>query len=174
MEEVILVDRQDRVLGSMEKMEAHRLGVLHRAFSVFVFNEHGETLLQRRAEGKYHSPGLWTNTCCSHPRMGESPVEAALRRMPEEMGFSVPLTKAFDFVYKSDVGQGLIEHEFDHVLIGRFEGEPSLNPDEADAWKWMAPDDIALDMEAHPEKYTVWFRIALPEVRKYLAQHSLK
>jgi len=173
MEEVVLVDQQDRVLGSMEKMEAHKLGVLHRAFSVFVFNAKGETLLQRRAAVKYHSPGLWTNTCCSHPRAGESPVEAALRRMPEEMGFSVPLVKAFDFVYKADVGQGLIEHEFDHVLIGRFEGEPMLNPEEADDWKWMTPDAIARDMDTQPEKYTVWFRIALPEVRKYLAHNQL-
>ncbi|HRY99115.1 MAG TPA: isopentenyl-diphosphate Delta-isomerase [Bacteroidales bacterium] len=173
MEEVVLVDRNDAPLGTMEKMEAHLRGELHRAFSVFVFNSKGETMLQRRAAGKYHSPGLWTNTCCSHPRPGESPIEAAMRRMPEEMGFSVPLQPVFTFIYKAEVGQGLTEHEFDHVMIGSFEGEPLLNPEEADEWKWMHPDAIALDMEQHPENYTVWFRIALPELRKYLATQKI-
>ena len=170
MEQVILVDRDDRPRGLMEKMEAHEKAELHRAFSVFVFNSKGEIMLQRRTQSKYHSPGLWTNTCCSHPREGESVEQAAHRRMREEMGFDIPLKEVFTFIYKADVGQGLTEHEFDHVLIGTFEGEPVLNPEEADEWMWMAPDDIALDMESSPEKYTVWFRIALPEVRKYLAE----
>ena len=168
MEQVVLVDRDDRRIGLMEKMEAHRKAALHRAFSVFVFNERGETMLQRRALGKYHSPGLWTNTCCSHPRDGESAVDAATRRLTEEMGFTAPLSPAFTFLYKADVGQGLTEHEFDHVLFGEYTGEPRLNPEEVMEWKWMALDDIARSMETEPESYTVWFRIAFPKVREYL------
>lgn len=167
MESVILVDKMDRPRGLMEKMEAHHKAELHRAFSVFVFNAKGETMLQRRALSKYHSPGLWTNTCCSHPREGETVESAALRRMEEEMGFTTEVRKVFDFVYKADVGQGLIEHEFDHVLTGFYEDAPRLNPEEAMEWKWMPMDAIAREMEAHPEQFTVWFRIAFPRVKAF-------
>lgn len=168
MESVILVDAMDRPRGLMEKMEAHIKAELHRAFSVFIFNHKGETMLQRRALSKYHSPGLWTNTCCSHPREGETVDEAALRRMEEEMGFTTEVKKVFDFVYKAEVGQGLIEHEFDHVLIGFYENPPVLNPEEAMDWKWMNMADIANEMETNPERFTVWFRIAFPRVKAFV------
>lgn len=167
-EKVVLVDRNDKQLGEMEKMEAHVKGVLHRAFSIFVFNEKGEMMLQRRALSKYHSPGLWTNTCCSHPRMNEAPEEAIHRRLVEEMGFDTDLKKAFDFVYKSDVGQGLIEHEFDHVFFGQYDGEPKINPDEVEEWKFMSIDDVALDIKESPDDYTVWFKIAFGQLIEYL------
>lgn len=168
MEEVILVDRDDNQLGLMEKMEAHEKAVLHRAFSVFIFNDKGETMLQRRALSKYHSPGLWTNTCCSHPRDGESVEQAALRRMQEEMGFTTEVKEVFDFIYKADVGQGLIEHELDHVLIGSYNGLPSLNLAEADEWKWMSVDEIRKDIDEHPQSYTVWFKIAFPKLAAFV------
>lgn len=168
MEEVILVDEQDRQLGLMEKMKAHEEAVLHRAFSVFIFNDKGETMLQQRALSKYHSPGLWTNTCCSHPRDGEGTEEAALRRMQEEMGFVAPVNEVFSFIYKADVGQGLTEHELDHVFIGYYQGEPELNPEEAANWKWESLGAIAEDMDTHPERYTVWFRIAFPRVKEFM------
>lgn len=162
-EQVVLVDEQDNDIGTMEKMEAHRKGVLHRAFSVFVFNGEGELMLQRRAAHKYHSAGLWTNTCCSHPRLGESPEAAAHRRLYEEMGFDCPLQPAFSFIYKKQVGD-LIEHELDHVFIGRYDVSPSLNPAEADAWKFISIPDLEADVKANPESYTEWFRLCLAEV----------
>lgn len=173
-EEVVLVNEEDQAVGLMEKMEAHRQGLLHRAFSVFTFDAQGRIMLQQRALEKYHSPGLWTNTCCSHPRNGEEVLQAGLRRLQEEMGFTTPLHKAFDFIYKADVGQGLIEHEFDHVLLGKYDGIPSLNHDEVANWKSMSPEDILKDMELHPEDYTVWFRIAMPELQRYLLQNPLE
>ncbi|MCL4105567.1 UNVERIFIED_CONTAM: hypothetical protein GTU68_057442 [Idotea baltica] len=147
----------------MEKLEAHQKGVLHRAFSVFVFNPAGELILQRRAAHKYHSPGLWTNTCCSHPRMGETAEEAAHRRLVEEMGFDCPLEYGFHFIYKKQVGE-LIEHELDHVFLGTFAGEPQLNLEETDAWRTMSLEDIQADMETHPNHYTEWFKICFAEV----------
>jgi isopentenyl-diphosphate delta-isomerase len=165
---VVLVDLQDHPTGIMEKMEAHEKGVLHRAFSAFIFNDRNELMLQQRAFSKYHSPGLWTNTCCSHPREDELPEEAVHRRMMEEMGFDCGVEKAFDFTYKADVGQGLIEHEFDHVFIGHSNRKPEINPDEVSDWKYRSMDDIRQDMSKHPEQYTVWFRIAFDEVEKYL------
>lgn len=167
---VVLVDNTDKELGVMEKMRAHRDAVLHRAFSIFVFNDRGELMLQQRAMHKYHSPGLWTNTCCSHPRQGESLHTATHRRLQEEMGFDCELEKAFDFQYKSDVGQGLTEHEFDHVFIGEWSGKPQINPDEVASWKYMKMEDVEKDMLKHPENYTVWFRIAFEEVYKHLKQ----
>ncbi len=156
---VVLVDESDRELQLMEKMEAHEKGLLHRAFSVFVINNQNELMLQRRALDKYHSGGLWTNTCCSHPRDGE-PVEAAAhRRMMEEMGFDCPMEKAFDFIYRAELDKGLIEHEFDHLFIGHFEGEPKINPVEVAEWKWMNIEELKDDLMHNPEKYTVWFRI---------------
>jgi len=168
IEKVILVDKNDNPVGEMEKMEAHEKALLHRAFSVFVFNYKDELMLQQRALSKYHSPGLWTNTCCSHPRVGESVLEAGHRRLVEEMGFDCEIKKIFDFVYKAKLEYGLTEHEFDHVLFGRFDGIPEINPDEVDSWKWMSMEDIAEEMKSKPEKYTVWFRIAFERVYEYL------
>ena len=169
-EKVILVDEKDWPLGEMEKMEAHRKAVLHRAFSIFVFNDKNELMLQRRALSKYHSPGLWTNTCCSHPRPGEEVLEAGHRRLQEEMGFDSELKKIFDFIYNAELDQGLTEHEFDHVLFGRYHREPAINPEEVDDWKWMTMDDIAADMKTHPHNYTVWFRIAFDRVKAFLEE----
>ena len=136
-EQVVLVNQKDEKIGLMEKQEAHVKGLLHRAFSIFVFNDKGETLLQQRAKSKYHSPLLWTNTCCSHPRDHESYLEGAQRRLQEEMGFSCSLEKKFDFIYKADVGKGLIEHEYDHVFIGTYNGDPQINSDEVAKYKWL-------------------------------------
>ena len=168
---VVLVDPNDRPLGKMEKMEAHLKGILHRAFSAFIFNSRNELMLQQRAFTKYHSPGLWTNTCCSHPRDGEEPIEAVHRRMVEEMGFDCEVNPAFQFTYKADVGQGLTEHEYDHVFIGYSEKQPIINPDEVNDWKYMSMDAIRKDMNENPENYTVWFRIAFDEVEKFLIKN---
>jgi isopentenyl-diphosphate delta-isomerase len=149
----------------MEKMEVHRKALLHRAFSVFVFNKKNELMLQQRAAGKYHSPLLWTNTCCSHPRPGETTKAAAHRRLAEEMGFDCDLTEIFSFIYKEPLDQGLTEHEFDHVFVGSFNGIPEINPGEVETWKWMSLENITTDMKTHPENYTVWFRIAFERVR---------
>ena len=167
-EKVILVDENDLATGEMEKMEAHQKAVLHRAFSVFIFNNNHELMLQQRALSKYHSPGLWTNTCCSHPRPGENTEAAAHRRLMEEMGFDCEIHKIFDFIYKAKLDQGLTEHEFDHVFAGTFNANPKINHAEVESWKWMHLDDIAADMELDPEKYTVWFKIAFERVRGYL------
>jgi isopentenyl-diphosphate delta-isomerase len=171
-EYVILVTPDDQPVGRMEKMEAHQKGVLHRAFSVFLFNEKGETLLQQRAAEKYHSPLLWTNTCCSHPREGETVVEAANRRVFEELGIAPTaiqeLHSDFHFVYRAEFDNGLIEHELDHVLVGRFEGRCQLNPEEVAAVKWISMEDLFQDVEAHPEQYTAWFKIILAEYAKHL------
>jgi len=158
-EKVILVDRDDNPIGTMPKMEAHEKAVLHRAFSVFILNKNGELMLQQRALHKYHSPALWTNTCCSHQREGEHNLEAGTRRLEEEMGFSVPLEELFSFIYKAPFDNGLTEHELDHVMIGYFDGTPRINPDEVASWKWMSLTAIANDMILHPETYTVWFKI---------------
>ena len=162
-EKVILVSKGDEQLGLMGKMEAHEKGVLHRAFSVFVFNKKGELLLQQRALDKYHSPGLWTNTCCSHQRDGESNIEAGKRRLQEEMGFKCELKEMFWFVYKASFDNGLTEHELDHVMIGHYEDDPEVNLEEAAAFKWMALEDVKKDMQAKPELYTEWFKIIFNE-----------
>ena len=164
MEYVVLVDEEDRQIGLMEKQAAHIDPHLHRAFSVFLFNSKGELLLQQRALSKYHSPGLWTNTCCSHPRDGETTLQAAKRRLMEEMGLSCELREVYTFVYKAPVGQGLTEHEFDHVLFGHSDDTPSINPDEVASWKYMSLDDLRNDMVAHPEHYTEWFKITFDEM----------
>lgn len=167
-EQVILVNEQDEETGWMEKIEAHRKALLHRAFSVFVFNSKNELMLQQRALAKYHTPGLWTNTCCSHPRPSELTDDAAHRRLMEEMGISCKLEKAFDFVYKAGFENGLTEHEFDHVFFGRYEGNPSINPDEVNDWKWIGLDELKKDIHDHPSKYTIWFKIAFPRVYNYM------
>ena len=169
-EYVILVDEFDNPLGTMEKMQAHVAGELHRAFSVFIFNDRDELMLQQQALTKYHSPGLWTNTCCSHPRDGEETIDAADRRMKEEMGFDCDFSEAFSFTYEADVGGGLTEHEFDHVFIGRSNLTPEINREEVHDWTWKSMDVIREEMKTRPENYTVWFRIAFDEVDRHLQQ----
>jgi len=156
---VILVNELDEKIGLMPKMEAHEKGLLHRAFSVFIFNSSGELMLQQRALHKYHSPGLWTNTCCSHQRDGETNVEAGKRRLKEEMGFTAELTDSQSFIYKAPFDNGLTEHEFDHILTGFFNEQPNINPDEVADWKWMPLKEIKRDMVVNPDIYTVWFKI---------------
>jgi len=158
-EQVILVNENDEKIGLMPKMEAHEKGVLHRAFSVFIFNESNQLLLQQRAFGKYHSPGLWTNTCCSHQRDGETSLEAGTRRLKEEMGFTAHLRETTSFIYKVPFDNGLTEHELDHILIGNFSGLPQINEDEVASWKWMTLEAIKEDIALHPEQYTAWFKI---------------
>lgn len=166
--EVVLVNERDESLGTMEKMEAHRKGVLHRAFSVFIFNRKGEMLLQQRATGKYHSGGLWTNACCSHPGAGENVADAAARRLKEEMGFSVPLKKIFDFIYRSDMDNGLTEHEFDHVFAGQYEGAISPDKDEVKDYCYKSLESIRQSLQSHPHHFTAWFHIAFPRVEKWM------
>ena len=163
---VILVDENDNEIGSMEKIEAHEKAVLHRAFSIFVFNDAGQMMLQQRALSKYHSPGLWTNTCCSHPRPGETLLEATQRRIIEEMGFSCEMEEVLSFIYKAPFDHGLTEHELDHVFIGRYNDDPEINPDEVEAWKWVEVSDLLADIDKNPDNYTVWFKIALKEMIK--------
>ncbi|MDX8552794.1 isopentenyl-diphosphate Delta-isomerase [Tenacibaculum sp. 1B UA] len=171
-EQVILVDQQDNPIGLMEKIEAHEKALLHRAFSVFVFNDKNELMLQQRAAEKYHSPLLWTNTCCSHQRDGESNIEAGKRRLQEEMGFSCELEEVFSFIYKAPFDNGLTEHEYDHVMIGRFNDEPIVNPEEVASYKWMPLVEVKNDIENHPERYTAWFKIIFKEsydkISKYI------
>jgi isopentenyl-diphosphate Delta-isomerase len=167
-EEVILVDENDRETGTAEKMEAHRKGLLHRAFAVFVVDSHGRLLLQKRASGKYHSPGLWTNTCCSHPRPGESVDNAAVRRLQEEMGINCTLSESFTFIYRADFDNGLTEHEFDHVLIGLCDNNPVPDHREVENYKYINLDHLSADIEKNPGNYTVWFRIAYPKVKDIL------
>lgn len=168
MEHVILVNEQDQQIGIMEKMAAHIVPRLHRAFSIFIFNSKGELLLQQRALSKYHSPGLWTNTCCSHPHDGESLEQATSRRLMEEMGLHCEMHEVFTFIYKAPVGLGLIEHEFDHVWFGTSDDTPVINPDEVASYKYMNLNDIAYDMKAHPECYTEWFKISFDEITKHV------
>lgn len=165
MEQVILVDQFDAQTGVEEKLRAHELALLHRAFSVFVFNSKGELLLQRRALHKYHSPGLWTNTCCSHPRPGEITKDAAHRRLKEEMGFDCELEWKFSFVYKAPFDNGLTEHEFDHVFFGTFDKDPIINTEEVTEWKWVSWENLLGKIEENPQDYTVWFRIALKKIK---------
>lgn len=164
IEQVILVDETDTPVGSMEKMEAHQKALLHRAFSVFIFNSKGDMLLQQRAPGKYHSPGLWTNACCSHPRPGEDTRAAAIRRLHEELGFSTPLEKSFDFIYRTEFGNGLTEYEFDHVFVGYYDG--AICPDAAEVgdYCFRSPDAIRADLDSFPDRFTAWFHLAFPLV----------
>ena len=159
LEQVILVDEHDNALGLMEKMEAHRKAKLHRAFSVFVLNDKDELMLQQRAAHKYHSPMLWTNTCCSHQRKGEQNIQAGKRRLQEEMGFECELKELFSFVYKAPFDNGLTEHELDHVMIGRYNGDPVINPEEVESFKWMSLIDVKSDIAVNPQDYTAWFKI---------------
>jgi len=158
MEEVILVDIEDSIVGQMEKLEAHKKGLLHRAFSILLFNEAGELLLQQRALGKYHSGGLWTNTCCSHPYPNESVKDAAHRRIVEEMGIKTNLEFVFKFIYEAKLDHDLTEHEFDHVFLGTFNDAPKINPEEVNDWKWMNMESISQDIQTNPDNYTIWFK----------------
>ena len=164
MEYVVLVDENDQPIGQMEKQAAHIEPHLHRAFSVFIFNSKGELLMQQRALSKYHSPGLWTNTCCSHPRDGETLQEATSRRLMEEMGMSCEMHEVYTFIYKAPVGQGLTEHEFDHVFIGQSDDAPQINREEVESWKYMSIDALKNDILLHPELYTEWFKITFEEM----------
>ncbi|WP_207532564.1 isopentenyl-diphosphate Delta-isomerase [Desertivirga arenae] len=168
--DVILVDEHDNEIGQMEKMEAHLKGLLHRAFSVFVFDNQGRMLLQRRALEKYHSPGLWTNTCCSHPAPGESNLAAATRRLKEEMGFTCELKEIGAFTYRTTFDNGLQEYEFDHLFTGEFNSSFETNPEEVDSYKWLSIEEIDKLLKASPDDYTVWFKIAFPIVKSYLYQ----
>jgi len=169
-EEVILVNEKDEQIGTMPKLEAHKKAVLHRAFSVFILNDNGELLLQQRAASKYHSPMLWTNTCCSHQREGESNIEAGKRRLQEEMGFVVDLKEVFSFIYKAPFDNGLTEHELDHVMIGAYNKDPIINLDEVDNFKWMTLENVKLDIKKHPEIYTEWFKIIFKEYYQRLIE----
>ncbi len=162
-EKVILVDENDNVLGYMEKIEAHRKAILHRAFSVFILNDKNEIMLQKRASHKYHSPDLWTNTCCSHQKEGETNIEAGKRRLFEEMGFSVDLKEMFHFIYKAPFDNGLTEHELDHVMIGYYNDEPNINHDEVGEWCWKGIQQIKHEIIMNPNIYTVWFKIIFEE-----------
>ena len=167
-EYVVLVDELDNKVGLMEKMEAHINPTLHRAFSIFIFNSKNEMLLQQRALSKYHTPGLWTNTCCSHPRDGESLHDATKRRLLEEMGMQCELKEAFSFIYKADVMQGLVEHEFDHVFIGTSDDLPIINKDEVESFRYDTVENIKADIERNPQNYTAWFKIAFDKLLETL------
>ena len=167
-EKVVLVDKKDFQLGLMPKLEEKRKGVLHRAFSVFVFNSSKLLLMQKRSSLKYHSPGLWTNTCCSHQRDGESTVDAAKRRLNEEMGLNVDLKETFSFIYKANLENGLIEHEFDHVLVGFTDFNPKINTNEVEDWKWIDLSFLELDLDKNPNIYTEWFKIIFKRVKGYI------
>jgi isopentenyl-diphosphate Delta-isomerase len=165
--QVILVDDNDISVGAMEKIEAHTKGFLHRAFSIFIFNQKGEMLLQQRALSKYHSGGLWTNACCSHPAPGEETPTAALRRLQEELGFETGIEKVFDFVYKADFDNGLTEHEFDHAFVGHFDGPVNFNKEEVMAVHYKSMKEIYQSLKQHPGKYTAWFHIAFPKIKNW-------
>ena len=166
--EVILVDEQDNEIGVMEKMDVHRQGLLHRAFSVFIFNSTGHMLLQKRASCKYHSPGLWTNACCSHPAPGETTSFAAARRLNEELGFTCFLSEITSFIYETPFDNGLIEHEYDHVFTGIYEGEITLNDEEVEEIKWMSLKEIDEAISENRDQFSFWFLIAYPLVKQKL------
>ena len=163
-DEVVLVTESDEPIGSMDKMEAHKEAILHRAFSVFIFNSKGEMLLQQRAKNKYHSAGLWTNACCSHPRPGEDILTAATRRLYEELGFTTSLRKAFEFTYRANFENGLTEYEYDHVFVGRFDGKVKPDKNEVSDYCFKSMDDIEIEIQSRGELYTEWFKIAFPKL----------
>ena len=171
-EKVILVNQFDEQIGTMAKMEAHEKAVLHRAFSVFILNKNGEMMLQQRAAHKYHSPLLWTNTCCSHQREGEDNISAGKRRLMEEMGFVTELKELFSFIYKAPFDNGLTEHELDHVMLGNYEAAPAINPEEVAAWKWMKPEAVKKDITEQPEQYTAWFKIIFEKFYNHLIEEK--
>jgi isopentenyl-diphosphate delta-isomerase len=167
-EKVILVNEKDEQIGLMPKMEAHEKALLHRAFSVFVFNNKNQLMLQQRALAKYHSPGLWTNTCCSHQRDGENNIDAGKRRLQEEMGFVTALEEKTSFIYKAPFDNGLTEHELDHIMVGYFDNEPNINKDEVENWKWMSLEDVKKDIQQQPDLYTAWFKIIFDKFYEFI------
>jgi len=167
-EKVILVNENDEQIGLMPKLEAHEKAMLHRAFSVFIFNTENELMLQKRAAHKYHSPNLWTNTCCSHQRNGETNIEAGKRRLQDEMGFVTDLEESISFIYKAPFDNGLTEHEFDHVMLGYYNQGPKINLEEVADWKWMSVEDVKVDIAMHPELYTEWFKIIFDKFYEHI------
>lgn len=167
-EYVILVNENDQEIGLMPKLEAHQKAVLHRAFSVFIFNSENELMLQQRASNKYHSPNLWTNTCCSHQRSGESNIQAGTRRLYEEMGFTTSLKEITSFIYKAPFDNGLTEHELDHIMVGYYNEDPVINSDEVEDWKWMKIEDVKKDISLNPDLYTAWFKIIFKNFYNHL------
>mgnify|MGYP000240961405 FL=1 len=157
-DEVVLVNEKDETMGTMEKLRAHEDGLLHRAFSVIIFNSNGDMLIHKRASDKYHCGGLWTNACCSHPRLNESPIEGANRRLKEEMGFTTALRKNGSFIYRVELENGLIEHEYDHLFIGHYDKSPEPNPAEVEDWKYISVNDLLESINDNPEAYTFWFK----------------
>src|SRR5690606_42140210 len=171
-EEVILVDVEDRPIGLMPKMEAHEKALLHRAFSIFIMNDRGETLIQQRAQEKYHSPLLWSNSCCSHQREGEDNIQAGKRRLMEEMGFETELRELFSFIYKAPFDNGLTEHEYDHVMIGKYNKAPNVNPEEVADWKWMLLSDIKRDIGDNLQRYTAWIKIIFERFYDHITSNN--
>lgn len=174
IQHVILVNENDEPTGTIEKLEAHEKALLHRAFSIFIFNGKGEMLLQQRALKKYHSGGLWSNACCSHPQPGEETYEAAERRLMEEAGFSTPLEKIFDFIYKVEFENGLTEYELDHVFAGKYDGGISFSKDEVMDFCYKSMEEIDDSLQTHPQNYTAWFRIAFPKVKHWWEERGMK
>lgn len=172
VQEVILVDENDQMVGTLEKMEAHVKGLLHRAFSVFVFNDKGAMLLQQRALDKYHCGGLWTNACCSHPLPGESNSQAAERRLQEELGFTTQVEEIFDFTYRAEFSNGLTEYEFDHVFVANYDGPMDLNPKEVKECSYLSLDEITDMLVTHPNRFTPWFHLAFPKVKDWYKNNS--
>ncbi len=172
MEFVVLVDEQDNAIGTMEKQQAHVEGVLHRAFSIFIFNSEKKLLLQKRASSKYHCGGLWTNTCCSHPRENETVLDAANRRLEEEMGMSCNLQSIFSFVYKAEFENGLTEHEFDHVFFGESNSTPTINLEEVEDFRYVGMEELQIEINENPAHFTPWFLIALDRVKEFNATLS--
>ena len=172
---VVLVDEEDNELGTEEKLKAHQDGGrLHRAISIFVFNRKGELMLQRRSKAKYHAKGLWANTCCSHPMPKESQILAAHRRLKEEMGFDCDMEEVFNFTYHADVGSGLTENEYDHIIFGSYDGDPILNPKEVSEWKWVSLKRLREDIKKDPSKYVPWLVLMIDEVAKNFDSWSKK
>jgi isopentenyl-diphosphate delta-isomerase len=171
---IVLVNKEDQEIGTMDKLEAHQKGLLHRAFSVFLFNSKGEMLLQQRAENKYHGGGLWTNACCSHPQIGEDILQSAKNRLQFEMGISCDIDVVFSFIYQAQVENELIEHELDHVFVGFSDATPNPNSDEVKAFKWIQPFELLQEITFKPEKYTVWFKIAANRVIQEVSKRSYK
>jgi len=161
MDQIVLVDKNDHVIGQMGKMEGHQTGALHRAFSVLIFNSNGEMLIQKRSKGKYHSGGLWSNACCSHPRPGEKMEDAVSRRLQEELNIQLKPNFSHKFIYKVKFPNNLIEHELDHVYIGTFDGDPVANKEEIEEWKYISTQDLKRDIEENPSNYSHWFKIIL-------------
>jgi len=175
MEQVILVDHQDNEIGLEEKLKAHQNGgKLHRAFSIFIFNKKGETMLQQRAKAKYHGAGLWSNTVCSHQRRGESTVDAAHRRLREEMGFDCDMHEVFEFEYEAEMDRDLTEHEYDHVVFGTYERDPDPNPEEVQGWKWVNLETLKAEVSRNPNAYTPWLRIAMDDIIGHFRAESAR